>query len=281
MPITVPPWLDAPDLAGNYLKGLQIGSQVAEANARISAEQTRAQMEAQARQQTLESEHLIQQQRLATETAYRKTELNLQQARLAEVAKVNAAKTREAALVLADKQGFAADLAGGMPLEQALYRHPRISSPAAVESAQKAALDLGSQRLALRKSELDLRQQQEDRAAAKAAKPPELKGTFKDASGAEVAGPLNELQDQFGTNLPASMQRKPEPFVAMPKEALDRLQDRMAPYTQAVVDATNGKFSSPAEVKSAYSSGKLSREKARQILKEQFGFGVSDNASGD
>ncbi len=210
-----PPWLDAPDLAGNYLKGLQIGSQVAEANARISAEQTRTAMEAQARQQTLQSEHLLQQQRLATETAYRKTELNLQQARLAEVAKVNAAKTREAALVLADKQGFAADLAGGMPLEQALYRHPRISSPAAVESAQKAALDLGTQRLNLRKSELELQTAREERAAAKAAKPPELKGTYKatgeDNSTTEVTGPLDQLQDRFGTNLPPSMRRKAGP----------------------------------------------------------------------
>ncbi len=211
MPVIQPAFLRPPDLAGDYTRGLAIGAQVKESQQRIAAEQARTQMEAKIHADVLNNEKLVQQQRLATETAYRNTQLELQKARLDEAAKVNAAKTREAALVLADKHGFAQDLQAGMPLEQALYRHPRISSPAAVESAQKAALDLGTQRLNLRKSELDLQQQREDRAAAKAAKPPELKTrvTYKpgqDTPDVETEGPISQMQQQFGTNLPATLQ---------------------------------------------------------------------------
>lgn len=158
MPIVIPPWLKAPDLAEDYTRGLQIGTQAAEARARISAENTRTTMEAQARQQTLQQSHLLEQARLATETAYKKTQLQLESERLAEVERVNAFKTREAALTLADRQGLYTDLQSGMDPVQAHLRHPRASSVANVENAQKAALDLGNRNLALRQQEFAERQ---------------------------------------------------------------------------------------------------------------------------
>lgn len=165
--IVMPPWLKAPDLAEDFTRGLQIGTQAAEARARIAAENTRTSMEAQARQQTLQQEHQMQQARLATETAYKKTQLQLESDRLAEVERVNALKTREAALTLADRQGLYADLQGGMDPVQAHLRHPRASSVANVENAQKAALDLGNRNLMLRQQEFAERQAKDQAARDK------------------------------------------------------------------------------------------------------------------
>lgn len=210
MPVIVPPRTEFADLAGDYLRGVQTGQSIAAARQRIDAENARTQMEAQARQQTLQEETLRRNAQLQTEAAYRKTQLALEQQRLDAAAQINAAKTHEAAMVLADKQGFAADLAGGMPVEQALYRHPRISSPAAVESARRDALNLGDQRIKLAQQRAEQEAQRIKIAQDKAAAVPEIKGTViqRDDQGREIGsirGNLSQVQTQAGTNAPPMM----------------------------------------------------------------------------
>lgn len=190
MAVIIPPWLKAPDLAADYTRGLQIGTQVAEAQARISAENTRTAMESQARQQTLQQEHLTQQTRLATETAYKKTQLQLESQRLSEVAKVNAQKTQDAAMALADRQGLYSDLQGGMDPVQAHLRHPRASSVVNVETAQRMAMDLGDQRLALSKQKFEEQKRKDEEKQARMEKIGEtsIKEPVRDAKGKIVAG---------------------------------------------------------------------------------------------
>jgi hypothetical protein len=135
---------------------MQLGAALAQEQQRLAAEEHRTQMEAQARQENLQRETQMQQARLATETAYHTAELGLQKSRLEETARATAARTQQAGAVLAqrkaeadakaqdaaarmaDQQGFATDLAGGMPVDKALFRHPRLTTPAAAVAASKA-----------------------------------------------------------------------------------------------------------------------------------------------
>lgn len=159
MPTPIPSWLNPPDIAGSYEKGLSIGASIGQEQARLQAEHERTIMESQAREKATKQSALTAEARIKTESAYRTATLGLQQARLQDAAEVNAAKTKEAALKLADQQGFAADLKSGMKIEDALYRHPRLSTPASAVAAHKDTLDLGSQRLDLRQQQIDLQKQ--------------------------------------------------------------------------------------------------------------------------
>lgn len=156
-----------PDLGEEYLRGVQIGVDVKQAKARLQAEnqrlaveQQRTQMEAQARADTLQRQQQMENARIQTEAAYKQAQIGLKKQQLDQVEQLNAIKTRDAAMKVADQQGFASDLAGGMPIEQALFRHPRLSSPAAAIAAHKDALDMAGQRLDLAKQKLD--QQKEE-----------------------------------------------------------------------------------------------------------------------
>lgn len=153
----IPPWLQPPDIAGSYIQGLHIGASIGEEEARLQAENVRTQMEYQARAETQKQEALRQQARLQTETAYRTATLGLRQQALQDAAAVNVAKTRDAALKLADQQGFATDLKSGMSMQDALYRHPRISTPASAVAAKKSDEDLASSRLDLREKEFEFK----------------------------------------------------------------------------------------------------------------------------
>lgn len=186
MAIVLPPWLHTPDIAEQYSKGLQIGASIGEEQNRLQAENARTIMESQARADANKRSMLENQARIQTEAAYRTSEIGLRQQALKQQADVVAAHTRDAALKLADQQGFAADLAGGMKVEDALYRHPRLATPAAVTSAHKDALDLGSQRLDLARSSLDERQREFDQrqAKTKAPKVNMVPVPLKDESGA-------------------------------------------------------------------------------------------------
>lgn len=137
------------------MRGLQVGAQVKESKARLAAEQQRTEMEAQARAATLQREQQMEQARLQTQKAYEQAQIGLRQQRLDQIEQVNAARTKDAALKMADQKGFADDLAGGMPIEQALFRHPRLSSPAAAIAAHKDQLDMAGQRLDLAQKKLE------------------------------------------------------------------------------------------------------------------------------
>lgn len=205
-------WLQAPDVAGDYLKGVSIGASIAEARQRIAAEQTRTMMEAQARAVTNERETQLEQARLQTETAFKNEQLGLRKQQLEQAAQINAQRTRDAALKMADQHGFAADLKSGMPIEQALYRHPRLSTPSAAVAAHKAGLDVSEERLQLSRDRLDLQQKEFERKrdAVKTEKIgtmdiplPTPKGEF---TGPTIKGvPLNSpvINQVMGTNAPA------------------------------------------------------------------------------
>lgn len=155
MALPATPWLNPPDIAAEYSKGVQIGASIGQEQARLQAEHERTLMEAQARAESAKQQALQAQARIQTEAAYRTATLGLQQQRLQDAKAENDAKTKEAALKLADQQGFAADMKSGMKIEDALFRHPRLSTPAAAGSAKKSDEDLGSQRLAFNKEKQD------------------------------------------------------------------------------------------------------------------------------
>jgi hypothetical protein len=52
MATEIPPWLQPPDIAGQYAHGLQLGASLAQEQQRLAAEEHRTQMEAQVRQQS-------------------------------------------------------------------------------------------------------------------------------------------------------------------------------------------------------------------------------------
>jgi hypothetical protein len=142
------------DLGSLYLQGLHTAASIASERQRIAAERQRTEMEAQARAATEQRISLESQAQLQTQKAYHDAQLSMRQHQLEQAAQINAQRTREAALKMADESGFADDIKKGMSIEAALYRHPRVSSPANVLQAHKQALDLGSQRLELSKQRL-------------------------------------------------------------------------------------------------------------------------------
>lgn len=194
-------WLPSGDLGAEYAHGLQIGSQVAEAQQRLQQEQAHAAATAQAHTAQLAQDAKIEQARLQTATAYHQQTLELQKQRLEQVQQQNAQKLRATAMKAADQQGFAQDMAGGASVEQALFRHPSLATPGAAIAAHKDTLDAAGQHLELQRQQLDLskgrldlaRQAMEDR-ENKGASVPEMKAA-RDATTDEGAKSL--LQDKL------------------------------------------------------------------------------------
>ena len=156
-----------PDIAEAYLHGIEVARAGADARQRLALERTKIQQEAQARSaqlaQQTQAENATnqrqmyeQQARLQTQAAYHDAEIALAQERINVHAQAAAEKSKAAALKMADQHGFADDLAKGMPIEQALYRHPN-ASPASAIAAHKDTLDLASGRLEVAKKNLELR----------------------------------------------------------------------------------------------------------------------------
>lgn len=163
MAITLAPWLKAPDLAGDWLRGVALGQQAAEARQRIQAEQARTAMETQARADTLQRETLQEQQRIAIEKAYKDTELGLQQQRIQEIQQQNAQRTKAAAVKLHQQTMFNKVYQDTGDVQKALFASG-LGTPANVLAARKDVEDLGAQRLAQREESLKFR---EDQAAKK------------------------------------------------------------------------------------------------------------------
>lgn len=123
------------DLAADYANGLRIGVSVAQERSRLAAEQARVNQETQARTEVEQQNATLRQQQLATQKAYHDEEIGLRQQQLEQVQQANAAKTRQAALKMADTAGFYKDLQAGVPMEQAIYKHPLATTPDAAVSA--------------------------------------------------------------------------------------------------------------------------------------------------
>lgn len=294
------PWLNPPDIAGSYERGLSIGASIGEEQARLQAEHERTIMESQAREQATKQSALTAEARIKTEAAYRTANLGLQQARLQDAAAVNAAKTKEAALKMADQQGFAADLKSGMKIEEALYRHPRLSTPASAVAAHKDTLDLGSQRLQFNKEKqdaamensrasMDLRERAlADREArvpkgrtatlplpnAQGSVHPDVNSPMYKAHAAGAEGWEKLSQEPGDWSPPAEPPTKPGTFWkdtgTLVKGMFGGGPD-LPPVEKGVTGPTDAGFKKPADVRAALRAKQLTRAEAEKILREQFG----------
>jgi hypothetical protein len=153
------PWLKSPDLASDWLRGVALGQQTAEASQRLQAEQTRTAMEAQARSQTLQREALEEQQRIAISKAYRDAEIGLRQQQLRQVAQINAEKTRQSAMKLHQQTTFNSVYKDTGDVQKALFASG-LGTPQNVLSARRDVEDLGAKRLAQREEGLQLRERE-------------------------------------------------------------------------------------------------------------------------
>ena len=153
----IAPWLKAPDLAADWLHGVALGQQAAQASQRLQVEQSRAAMEAQARSETLQQRTLEEQQRIAVSKAYQQSEIGLQQQRLQEIQQVNTEKTRAAAMKLHQQTTFNKVYQDTGDVQKALFASG-MGTPSNVLAARKDVEDLGAQRLAQRQQALELRE---------------------------------------------------------------------------------------------------------------------------
>lgn len=162
-----PPWLKAPDLAADWLHGVALGQQAAEARQRLQAEQTRTAMEAQARSESLQRQTLEEQQRIEVSKAYRDAEIGLQQQRLQQIQQQNAQKTWAAAVKLHQQTTFNKVYQDTGDVQKALFASG-MGTPQNVLAARKDVEDLGSQRLAQRQEALKFREKEyQDKLAKK------------------------------------------------------------------------------------------------------------------
>ena len=268
MPLPATPWLNPPDVAGEFTKGLSIGASIGQEQARLQAEHERTLMEATARAETAKQSALQAQARIQTEAAYRTATLGLQQQRLQDAKAENDAKTKEAALKLADQQGFAADMKSGMKIEDALFRHPRLSTPAAAVAAHKDTLDLGTQRLDLRQQQIDLQARaltDRENKQAVPPKPPAAKsGSLPLPEGgtvrADVRSPMFKAK-QAGI----------KGWEKLSPDAADDMSIDRPPTGPAPALPPAPAFQKPAEVRAALKAKQITRDQAGKILRDQFG----------
>lgn len=159
MPVTNLPWLHPADEAANYLKGIAIGQQAAEAQARLQEQQNRVAMEAQIHQQTLQQKSLEDAQRIQVTKADHDAEIGLQQQRLQEVQQVNAQKARDAAIKLSAQARFNKVYQETGDVQKALFES-NMGTPQNVIAARRNAEDLGAQRTDLARERLKMQQEQ-------------------------------------------------------------------------------------------------------------------------
>jgi hypothetical protein len=110
MPITIPPWLKAPDVAEDWARGAQIGASIAESKARLAAQADENAMRAQAEAKNQQQDHALRQQQIATTAAYRQQQIQLANQRLDETKAMNDQKTAAAARAFTSRQMLASDI---------------------------------------------------------------------------------------------------------------------------------------------------------------------------
>jgi hypothetical protein len=114
---------------------LRQASQLEQARLAQAAEQH--QMEFEAKRKLAEQNQLREQQRLNIDNAYKTAALGIAQGRLEETQKVAEEKAKNAALQFQREQGFARDVAAGVPVMEAYQRNPVAASVlSAVERSQ-------------------------------------------------------------------------------------------------------------------------------------------------
>ncbi len=222
---------------------MQTAASMVEARQRLAAERERTQMEAQASERAEQRMAMEATARRQTAQAYHDAQLALQQQRLQQAAQQHAAAAKQAAMKMADQHAFAQDLAGGMPIEQALYRHPTLSSPSAAIAAHKDTLDLASQRLENNKRQLDLREQEIKDREKRVGNIGTMDLPVKsgDLFSGTMRVPLNSpvINQTLGTNAPPGTGTN---FNAMPVPAATEVKRKTKDGKTAIFDGTTKKF---------------------------------------
>ncbi len=112
----IPPWIKAPDLVGDYQRGLVLGQQAAQESQRLQMQQEENQRQ-----------HLMDQQRLQVEKSFKDQQLSMQKQELDQATQLNALKTQEAAQAVDARNKYEQFVqAGGDPSEGLLRFGPRM-----------------------------------------------------------------------------------------------------------------------------------------------------------
>ena len=176
------------DPAENYLRGLQLGHQIAQARASLDAENRRDTMASQAAMQIHQQEHQLAVAKMQTAAALHSETMAMQKQKLDQAAKETAAKTRQAAMALT----------------------MRLQNEAAKQKALAAYQDKA---LAIKKQQADTEQKKAEdaqrNAATKAATPSNVQVSFGSALGPQgrmtMAQNDPRLNQIYGTNAPAGL----------------------------------------------------------------------------
>jgi hypothetical protein len=136
--VTIPPWLQPADVAGDYQRGLQIGSQVAEAQARLSqqAQETSTRLTMAAEQEQREA--AVRQQQIQVTQAYHQEQAQLRQQQLAEIKAVNDQKTVNAARQFAARQQW-------QQLSSQIDNNPNLTDEQKDNAKSRAIMSLAPQ----------------------------------------------------------------------------------------------------------------------------------------
>lgn len=110
------------------MEAMRLKQSTALEQARLQQASEQHQMEFQARQKLNEQMQLRRDQQLNIESAYKTAALGIQQGRLEETSKIADEKAKNAALQFQREQGFARDVASGVPVMEAYQRNPVAAS---------------------------------------------------------------------------------------------------------------------------------------------------------
>jgi hypothetical protein len=116
------------DAARQGMEAMRLKQAAGLEQARLQQAAEQSQMEFQARQEVAKQQQLRQQQAMNIDAAYKTATLGLAQGRLEEVQKAADEKARNAALQFQREQGFARDVAAGVPVMEAYQRNPVAAS---------------------------------------------------------------------------------------------------------------------------------------------------------
>jgi hypothetical protein len=291
--IQEPSWLKAPDAAGEYTKGLAIGAQVSEAKARLQAqaEETSARLRQQSDQ--MEQQHAVEQQKIQVAQSYHQQQSELRKQRLGQIEAVNAEKTKAAARAFEAKQAWQTGLDHidndtSLTPEQKDAQKTRLImrlAPVMGIAGTEAATMLRETRPpkpTVPASVTDngdfVKVTQPNGTVSLHAKPKSGASTVKvkvsDAPGGILTVPQERARALIA-GLPQDMADDPVNKAALsitpvgPYNRVPRGEKPSQPPSNQDVPVT--KLDTQADVVAAYKAGKLTREQAAKMLKDEFG----------
>lgn len=103
----IPDWIRPPaDIAGEYLRGVQLGSSIASEQQRLQQQAAVQSTELAIKQQQAQQDHLLEQQRMEISKAYQQQEIGLKQQQLAQAQQLTNIKTQDAARKLQARTSY-------------------------------------------------------------------------------------------------------------------------------------------------------------------------------